>query len=387
MRRNRLVWLIIWIISLIVISFWGGRVSYGFFTLVTLIPIISMAYLVLVYALFHIYQKIDSRWVAANQTVPFYFTLMNDYFIVFSGIRVEFYSSFSSISGLNEEIEYEIFPGSGITKETSLVCKYRGEYKVGIKNVIIQDFFRLFCFSYHNREPLTVRVKPQLVHLEGLKDIDIDAAVREATTSATDLDVLVRAYAPGDDIRQVHWGLTAKSNELMIRKRVGEEKQGIGILLSLKRKSKDEFVYLPIENKMLEVTLALALYFAKQGIDVNHFYRTDHLEMCQVSELEEFDEFYDMVSRHMFGEDKNDEYLFGEALSNSTLTRCKAVFLVVHEWSEATSLMVKQLNENDVYTIVCLIGDKADNEDVVCDLSRAKIINISPEEDLMEVLC
>ena len=54
MKRNRLIFLILWILSLVGISFFGGPVSYGFFTVFTLIPVICLFYLVLVYFFFHI---------------------------------------------------------------------------------------------------------------------------------------------------------------------------------------------------------------------------------------------------------------------------------------------------------------------------------------------
>lgn len=386
MRRNRLIWLAIWILSLIIISFFGGPVSYGFFMVITLIPVIALLYLLCVYVLFHIYQRIDSKWLVANQTIPFYFTLMNDYFFMFSGIKVKFYSSFSSIGGLDENTEYELFPNTGITKETSLVCKYRGEYEVGIKNVIIQDFFRLFCFSYHNREPLRVTVKPRVVYLEGLKSVDINSAVRETETNSTELDVLVRKYVPGDDMRQVHWGVSAKSGNLMLRKRIGEEQQGVGILLSTHRCSRDQFEYLPIENKMLETALAVAIYFINEGTSIVHFHRTEKMEMRHLGRLEQFDEYYEFVSRVVFTEDKGDELSFFEVSHNNVLFECKAVFMIVHEWCEATIKMMQLLNENGVYTVVCIVNNEVDKESIANKFSRTEIINISPEDDLTEVL-
>ena len=386
MRRNRLIWLIVWIISLIVISFFGGPVSYGFFAVVTLIPVVASLYLLLVYILFHIYQRIDSKWIAANQTIPFYLTLVNDYYFVFSGIKIKFYSSFSNISGVDEEVEYELFPNTGITKETSLVCKYRGEYEVGIKNVIIQDFFRLFRVTYHNREPLRVTVRPQLVHIESLKSVDLNASLKEIETKSSELDVLVRGYVPGDDIRQVHWGITAKSGELMIRKRIGEEQQGVGIIMSTHRCSKDQFSYLPVENKILETVLAVALYFIKSGIPVTHFHHAKELEMKSLVRLEQFDEYYNYVSDVAFDEERKDDLLFLEAAQNQSLLEYKAIFIIVHEWNELAAQMIDILSKNNVYTVVYIVSENVDKELLSHKLPGVDIVNILPEEDLMEVL-
>lgn len=386
MRKNRIIWLITWIISLIIISFFGGPVSYGFFAVVTLVPVISVLYLASVYILFHVYQKIDTEWPVANQTVPFYFTLMNDYYWIFSGIRVKFYSSFSNISGLNENIEYELFPNSGISKETTLVCKYRGEYEVGIKTVIIQDFFRLFCFSYHNREPLVVTVRPKLVMLESMKNVNINAIARESSMYKSEPDVLVRKYVPGDDIRHIHWGVTAKSDELMIRERIGNEQQGIGIVMSTQRYGEEQPEYLPIENKMLELDLAIAMYFSKEGIPVTHFHRATGLETTHIARMDQFDDYYDYISRVIFDESKTDELLFEGVSGIHLLFECRTVFVIIHEWTDATSSMIQLLNKNNVYTVVFVISENNNKEIMMHKLPRVEIFSISPEDDLMEVL-
>ena len=85
-----------WILSLIGISFRGGAVSYGLFAVLTLIPFFSLLYLFAVYILFHIYQNIERRYVTVNEPVRYRFSLVNECPMVFAGIRVKFFSSFSS---------------------------------------------------------------------------------------------------------------------------------------------------------------------------------------------------------------------------------------------------------------------------------------------------
>ena len=45
MLRNRIFVGILWIVSLVGITFYGGTISYGFFTAVTLLPVLSLLYL------------------------------------------------------------------------------------------------------------------------------------------------------------------------------------------------------------------------------------------------------------------------------------------------------------------------------------------------------
>ena len=113
MKKNRLFLLFVWILSLVGISFYGGPVSYGFFLMVTMVPVISVIYLICVFLRFRIYQKLESKTLVCNQMVPFYFTLQNEDYFTYSGVRVSFFSSFCTIHGLEDNREYELLQIQG----------------------------------------------------------------------------------------------------------------------------------------------------------------------------------------------------------------------------------------------------------------------------------
>ena len=75
--RNRIIWGVCLILSLVFISFYGGTVSYGLFFAVLFLPVLSMIYLALVFFRFKIYQELEGRNVMAGEAVPYYFVLQN----------------------------------------------------------------------------------------------------------------------------------------------------------------------------------------------------------------------------------------------------------------------------------------------------------------------
>ncbi|MBQ3842770.1 MAG: hypothetical protein II820_08775, partial [Ruminiclostridium sp.] len=79
MRRNRIIWFCLWVLSLVGISLKGGAVTYGFFAVLTLVPVFSGLYLFAVYMLFHIYQNLEQRFVTVNEPVRYRFALVNEY--------------------------------------------------------------------------------------------------------------------------------------------------------------------------------------------------------------------------------------------------------------------------------------------------------------------
>ena len=387
MKKNRLFFIFLWILSLVAISFYGGPVSYGFFTMVTMVPVISVIYLLCVFFRFRIYQKLDSKTLVSNQTVPFYFVLYNEDYFAFSGVRVSFFSSFSTIHGLEDNVEYELLPGTGIRKETGLVCKYRGEYEVGIEKVRIQDCFRLFQITYRNKETIRVTVKPNRVQLSGLKSVEnLLAATGENRLKATEPDVLVRKYVYGDDVRQIHWKATATSRELLVRGRTGEEQQGVSIIMSTCRFGKKQTEYLPPENKVLETALALTYYFVNQKMSVRTCYLAENVVETVTDSLDKYDGYYEQLSAVSFEEGNTDEALFTKVWQSGLVNEGRMVFFVLQKWSPEAAAMAEFLNRNNIPVVAYVITDSVEEQNHTGRMSCTDIVIIDPDAELTEVL-
>ncbi|MCR5267738.1 MAG: DUF58 domain-containing protein [Lachnospiraceae bacterium] len=391
MRRNRIILLLLWILSLIAISFYGGAVSYGFFTVLTLIPVVSFLYLILVIMQFRIYQRLEGKAIIANRTSDFYFTLQNEGLMAFASIRVLFYSTFSTISGLTDDTAYELLPHTGIRRQTKMVCKYRGEYDVGIKKIVVQDFFRLFTITYHNREPLRIMVKPNVITLPSLKSAEqVLNTARENRMMKREPDAVVREYRPGDDIRFMHWNATAAMQKPMIRERIGEQQQGIAIVLDSSRKETQIEEYLPIENKMLETVLALTLHFSRTNTPATVYCQagaagkadTAGITSMTVSEQRQFDAFYEQMSAFAFDPKKAVAALYEGLLASGSLYESRAVFLVTHTWDPATERFVRELSRGQLSVQVYLVADDVPAPGI----PRCSLTAIPADADLTEVL-
>ena len=129
MMRNKrfLILFALFVLSLVGISFYGGPVSYTFFWLCVSLPLILLLYIFLVIVSLRIYQKPDGRNMVCGSPSDFYITLQNEGFFSFSYLRIIFYSSFSTIMGLDDSVVYELPPRTSVTKKTQLVCRYRGQ--------------------------------------------------------------------------------------------------------------------------------------------------------------------------------------------------------------------------------------------------------------------
>lgn len=374
----------LWLLSLPVISFYGGAVSYGFFFGVTLIPVVSAVYLLAVYLRFKIYQKLESRNVVCGQPVPYFFVLQNDDYFAFTSVGVRLFSSFSYVEKLPDGTSYELLPGDKYTFETKLVCKYRGEYEVGVKEIVITDFLRLFQISYRVPETIKALVLPRVVRVDELQCIaDIaDLLQRETYRVQTQADVVVRDYVAGDALKQIHWKATARAQALKVRNRTGEEKTGIAILGDTKRYSGDNREYLPLENKMLEVLLALTVYFAQRNMACDICYGQRGMVRCHVQDLQDFDAFYRQASGIDFAKEEAVEETGRQALTAGVWQDCRILFFVLHMWSDAVWQMAEQIAAGGGIAVLCLVTDGNMDEYLKFGSERKRIVVVPVEAEL-----
>ena len=369
MTRNIRIWFCLWVLSVIGISFRGGTVTYGFFTLLTLVPLFSLLYLFAVYSLFHIYQETEQRFVTVNEPVAYRFALVNEYPIQFVSIRVRFFSSFSSITGLDDETEYELPPRSRIEKETRLICKYRGEYEIGVKEIEIQDFFRLFRIKYKNKECIHAVVRPQLIRTDTLGEITLSDAVRESERSRSEPDILSREYIPGDDPRFINWTQSARTGKLMTRILTGTTHQEIALITDTYRASDVQRVFLPAENKILEMTLAVAYYLSRNQIRAAEYHLAEELVCLTADNTRQFEEFYDAVSETGFSSLHTHGLLYEAVMRRRDIFESSMVFLILSAWDTETGALLKELDQNGMQTVLLFITE---NENSLPDLSGFK---------------
>lgn len=386
MKRNRYLWFCLWVLSVIGISLKGGAVTYGCFAVLTLIPLLSLLYLLAVYILFHIYQELEQRFVSVNEPVHYRFALVNEYPLQFVGIRARFFSSFSSITDLDDAAEYELKPNTRIEKETRLICKYRGEYEIGIKEIEIQDYFRLFRIRYRNKECIHAVVKPQLVKIDALGGITLSEAVRECRSRKNEPDIISRAYIPGDDSRFINWSQSARTAALMTRNMTGSDHQEIAIITDTFRYSRHQTEYLPAENKILETALALAYYFSRSNICAAEYHLGQGLERLTVEGTWKFEAFYEQISEIRFSSLHTHGILYESALQRKDISDSSMAFLILSLWDAAVDTLLRELEHNGLFVVICLISS---NEQDSPDLSGHKnctLIRISPFEELTKEL-
>lgn len=126
-----------------------------------------------------------------------------------------------------------------------LPAPHRGIYSVGITRFWVRDIFGLFWLPLRSRkklqrELLTLTVMPREIELqqqERLASMLDNLQLQKSRRVGEDLDDIanLRGQIPGDSLKRVHWKLTARLNETMIKEYERPQQQEILVLWNLEK--------------------------------------------------------------------------------------------------------------------------------------------------------
>ena len=280
-------------------------------------------------------------------------------------------------------MEYELLPEDKITCSTNLVCRYRGEYEIGVKEVVLTDFFRLFRFRYAVSGQIKAEVSPKIVEIAELKSIaDLPMPVLTSDSGSTEPDIIVRDYVEGDSLKQIHWKATARERKLKVRLMTGKENQRISIFCDTRRYSEDMKEFLPLENKILETFLAVGRFFAGMEKEFYAWYGQDRVVKKHVDGMEKFNDFYRAVSDIGFSKNENFQSVLEHVISQGILWSGSLVFCVIHELDPAIMDATEKLTANGAIVVIYVITDREPNDYLRQGSMRRRIVVIPVEAQL-----
>ncbi len=302
MLRNRLLLILLLILSLVSITIYGTTASYVIFFACLTIPIVCIVYLGYVFLQLKIYQELGNRYIVKGESVPYKFILSNEDFIAYSAVKVKFFKTNSTVENIGETIERELLPKDHVQFNTIINCKYRGEYPVGVKEVTITDFLQLFRFTYHVPFECKATVFPKIVELQKLTCIPEEeiAMLDPYAAIKSEPDVTVRNYVSGDSLKQIHWKLSAKENKLKTRELSGTIRQKLTIIIDLTKVSKNSSNQIIIEDKIIECAVSLIRYFCYQKIPFYVGFHNGVMNQYEMSEPERFYAVYEDLAKSFF---------------------------------------------------------------------------------------
>ena len=210
----------------------------------------------------------------------------------FVAFTVDITYSWSNIfTGYSEKAKRHLWvaPGSGSRIEQLMNSRYAGRVEVRIESFEVFDLFRMFCLKDCDRSDAYTIVWPSFAEAE---EEDLHSWVEgfpkenEIKKRGTDYnpDYEVREYIPGDELKSIHWKLSAKQEQLMVRQRLAAGREKMNVLLPLG----DDRQY---NDSLMESVYALCRLLLYKEYPIQLFWpgRGESLRGCFVAEQGELE--------------------------------------------------------------------------------------------------
>lgn len=390
MWKNRVLAAAFIIASGILVSNYGGTISYALFYFSLCIPVLALCYSNFVFLTFKVYQYTQNKKIVKGETTEYGFHLANEGFILFESIKVNFFHDHSKIFQLDEKKEYCLFPKQKIDVKTRIACDYRGEYNVGVKSVEIIDFLYLFRTTYKIKEKLSIQVLPRIIEIDTfpLMFPDTDYKIHFFPKSGDDEpDMEVRNYVRGDSIKRIHWKASAKRNEWMTRKYIQIPEPEVQIYTEFTPVLGSESQKIIVEDKILEIMIAIVNFYCVKGMTCSLNYMQAQTISEKISNLREFQRFYESTFSLNFRADVS----AGELLdSKKGMYTDNSILVITHSLTSQLYQSLAHLKDmgQDVAIIYVYYLMEERNEDILRLIKKTeiRILEIAMDEEVKERL-
>ena len=218
--------------------------------------------------------------------------------------------------------------------------RFRGEYMLGIEHAEIYDLLRIFRFRIRSRPMCRIVVSPRRVILDendALCTDDFDSSITKVSFMESGSFASVRKYEDGDLMKHVHWKLTAKHDELMVK----QSEQNLGssavMVLDLHDFSADDEKNMKAADAAVETALALTRKIISDGRSAMNIYRTGggRTDVCTAEKTEDYEKLISVYATiPITAPDAGAEALMPQAAEY--LTGNEPLFIITTEMDKAS---------------------------------------------------
>lgn len=211
----------------------------------------------------------------------------------------------------------------------SVNCRhiYRGSYSCQISQISMYDPLRIIRISRKKKLEIVAVFLPRRIELiDILKPAHGDQSYAQNIITAERDDFShVRDYREGDLYQMVHWKLTAKADDIMIKQYDSLNEQRALILCNWR----GEGDVLMRTDTVIETAIAFASALLKKK--VGSFVDYEGESICKVTDLGEFERFYELMSVLPIKTQAED---FVSRMDNSDLCGLSALVLITPELND-----------------------------------------------------
>jgi uncharacterized protein (DUF58 family) len=356
-----------------------------------LMPLISLGLAAFLLSGFRYEQNVDMLAASKGDTVKYRLTAGNRGIMLLPYVEVSFYGADSLFRNEFAARKLAIPPRCRARVDVSLPCRYKGAYEIGIKQVVFKDFLGLFTFRQNVEKMGDLVVFPRIVELQsfpvmaGYAGEPGEAAGRghDRTENISD----IRKYASGDRLRSIHWKLSAKKEELMVKN--FEQAAGTSVTLLLDASGTAEGMdALEQEDRLIECAVALLYHCARHSVPAELHFMGDRLIRQRVAGMNDFELAFRMLSEAAFRKEDGLPGIAGLVLDEGSARKTVA-FVTASLTDEAAGQLLALISGGyDIVVVHAPPSGKTDDDSLINSLRGAGVryLAVPPETGIGDAM-
>lgn len=397
MRARRIFLICIYAFLLFIAALWGNKpIKYALLSLTVLI-ILSVLHAISYRFMINSSQIINiKKIVFKNEIFNIRINIRNRGLFIYPCFTLNFIKDDLIIYD-DQCCYYSLLSFKRICIDTQQRALFRGKYKVGIESVAVFDHFGIMQIVKRNSTPVYVTIYPQIVDLDTFDEKghitqDMQGNVSNNSDNYGELSD-IREYQDTDSIRRVHWKLSARTENLMVKNSfsiLGRESE---IILDL-TKGDGEYTHLEKawrEDRLVETALSVCKYMDASKFNYDLLYSTDnYCEEIGSLELNAFERVYTFLAEVEFNKTFN-SFSFIDKINQKNFSGTN-IYIFTMNLSEQIKLCAEEfIHLGHRVTIIYVVGSKGITEFLVNIKDSYRMIGINylgikPEDDIKLIL-
>lgn len=221
-RPYALLYCILLLLALVFTQVLRNTASAVFFWFLVLAPLLSFLLLMIGRASVQVYVSSDTNRCEKMAPVEYEIRVINA-----SPLPLPFVEAVinlprpDGVRSLRQKLVLSLIPLGMHRIQDTVRFRYRGLYEIGVQEIYLYDYLRLFRTRIDVNNYSNVTVLPRRLILDAsaktaMSDIPSPLA-RMQTTQEQSEQANIRDYRMGDTMKSVHWKLSSKAQELQVR--------------------------------------------------------------------------------------------------------------------------------------------------------------------------
>jgi len=320
MKKTRFAYLIILFFSLIFIYLYGGVLSWSFFYFITILPIISFINLFIIYKSFSFEEKTNKTQYIKGDNLIYTCEIIIHHFLPLAYIILYIKTPETYMHDLLDKKELFISNKKTVSYTYKTRCTYRGKYVTGVDTFEFIDVLNLFRLTYSPKIKNSIIIYPKIKIINESDVLSLSTSQQHISffnaNSGSDSTPDIRKYLYGDSSKLIHWKLSSKIDELLIRKRETTLDNQTIIAIDFKKLTMDPKKRLFYEDLLIEDILATIYYLMTHNIPVDVVFNYEGLKSQYINTSTEFYKLYTLLAKISFSDNANLENILSSAFNN-----------------------------------------------------------------------